>query len=172
VGTIATKPDPSRRHRQFHATFRGKGTHGAYPHLGADPIDGGGRGGHQRAEIRLARDRSDRSCVVTIGKMSAGTAVNVIPDSATIEATVRKRSPSPSRTYAQEARDARMRGIALANNCQLEWTWLEGLPRDDHDPAMADYVATVARATFGPNQFIPVAKSSMGGEDFAYYHPE
>src|SRR6478672_9095274 len=39
VGTVATKPGPLLAATDnFLATFIGKGTHGAYPHLGADPI--------------------------------------------------------------------------------------------------------------------------------------
>ena len=34
---------------------------------------------------------------------------------------------------------------------------------------MADYVAKVARETLGAASFIPVARPSMGGADFAYY---
>ena len=34
---------------------------------------------------------------------------------------------------------------------------------------MADYVATVAKATVGHDRFLPVGRASMGGEDFAYY---
>jgi len=34
---------------------------------------------------------------------------------------------------------------------------------------MADYVAKVARQALGNERFLPVARPSMGGEDFAYY---
>ena len=34
---------------------------------------------------------------------------------------------------------------------------------------MADYVGRIARETLGADRFIPVARPSMGGEDFAYY---
>jgi metal-dependent amidase/aminoacylase/carboxypeptidase family protein len=34
---------------------------------------------------------------------------------------------------------------------------------------MSDYVAKIAREALGENRFIPIAKPSMGGEDFAYY---
>ena len=34
---------------------------------------------------------------------------------------------------------------------------------------MADYVAATARQAFGNDRFIPVARPSMGGEDFSYY---
>ena len=62
-----------------------------------------------------------------------------------------------------------MRGVALANNCQLNFTWDEGYPATINDPVMADYVAGIARKTFGAERFIPVARPSMGGEDFSYY---
>ena len=169
VGTIASKPGALLAATDnFHATFRGKGTHGAYPHLGADPIVAAAEAVTSVQKFVSRETDPTDSCVVTIGKMSAGTAVNVIPESATLEATVRTLTEI-QRAGAQAALERRMRGIALANNCQLEWTWLEGYPATINDPAMADYVATVARATFGPSNFIPIAKSSMGGEDFAYY---
>ena len=62
-----------------------------------------------------------------------------------------------------------MQGIALANNCKLDFRWTEGYPATINDPAMADYVASIARQTFGNERFIPVARPSMGGEDFSYY---
>jgi metal-dependent amidase/aminoacylase/carboxypeptidase family protein len=34
---------------------------------------------------------------------------------------------------------------------------------------MADHVAKVARGILGNTSFIPAARPSMGGEDFAYY---
>ena len=34
---------------------------------------------------------------------------------------------------------------------------------------MADYVVQTARTALGANHFLPVARPSMGGEDFAYY---
>ena len=169
VGTVATKPGPLLAATDnFLATFIGKGTHGAYPHLGADPIVAAAEAVTSVQKFVSRETDPTDPCVVTIGKMSAGTAVNVIPDAATIEATVRTLNDA-QRTHAQKSLERRLRGIALANNCELDWTWLEGYPATINDPAMADYVATVARAALGQSNFIPVAKPSMGGEDFAYY---
>ena len=69
----------------------------------------------------------------------------------------------------REALARRLRGIAMANNCELKFTWNEGYPSTINDPAMAEYVATIARQTLGLDRFVPVARPSMGGEDFAYY---
>jgi metal-dependent amidase/aminoacylase/carboxypeptidase family protein len=34
---------------------------------------------------------------------------------------------------------------------------------------MADFVAKIARQTFGPHRYIPADRPVMGGEDFAFY---
>lgn len=169
VGTIATKPGPLLAATDnFHATFIGKGSHGAYPHLGIDPIVTACEAVLSVQQFVSRETDPTDSCVVTVGKVIAGTAVNVIPDTARIEATVRTLT-AEQRERAKERLERRMRGVALANGCELEWTWRNGYPATVNDPAMADFVAEVARRTFGNDRFVPVARSSMGGEDFSYY---
>jgi amidohydrolase len=106
--------------------------------------------------------------VVTVGQISGGTAVNIIPDRASFSGTARAISAETRRKLSESIR-RRCEGIAAANACQLELEWFEGYPPTINDPAMADYVAGVARDALGENRFIPVARPSMGGEDFAYY---
>ena len=169
VGTIATKPGPLLAATDnFLATFIGKGCHGAYPHLGADPIVAACEAVVSVQQFVSRETDPTDSAVVTIGRMSGGTAVNIIPDRAQIEATVRTLSRE-QRQRAHAALDRRMRGIAMAGGCALEFQWTQGYPPTVNDPKMAEYVANVARKTFGPDRFVPVGKPSMGGEDFAYY---
>ena len=169
VGVVATKPGPLLAATDnFTAIFIGKGTHGAYPHLGADPIVAAAEAVTSLQKTVSRETDPTESCVVTIGLMNGGTAVNIIPDTATIVATVRTLSPQ-QREHAKKSLERRMRGVALANNCQLDFAWTEGYPPTINDPAMADYVAKIARKTFGNDRFLPVARPSMGGEDFAYY---
>jgi amidohydrolase len=169
VGTVATKPGALLAATDnFHATFIGKGCHGAYPHLGADPIVAACEA-VLNVQLFVSRESDPTdSAVVTVGLINGGTAVNVIPDAANIEATVRTLTPQ-QRKIAREALERRCRGVALANKCELKFDWIEGYPATVNDPAMADYVADTARRVLGPDRFIPVAKASMGGEDFAYY---
>jgi metal-dependent amidase/aminoacylase/carboxypeptidase family protein len=51
----------------------------------------------------------------------------------------------------------------------MQFQWFHGYPPTINDPAMADYVARVAKQALGADRFFPVARPSMGGEDFAYY---
>jgi amidohydrolase len=169
VGTVATKPGALLAATDnFHATFVGKGCHGAYPHLGADPITTACEAVMSIQKFVSRETDPTDSAVVTVGTMHAGTAINIIPDAATFGATVRTLAPA-QRKHVREALERRLRGIALANNCELKFTWSDGYPSTINDPAMAEYVATIARQTLGPDRFIPVARPSMGGEDFAYY---
>jgi amidohydrolase len=169
VGTVATKAGALLAATDnFLATFIGKGCHGAYPHLGADPIVAAAEAITSLQKFVSRETDPTESCVVTIGRVNAGTAVNVIPDTASIEATVRTLSTA-QRNHATVALERRMRGIAMANNCELNFRWNDGYPATINDPAMADYVAKVAREALGPDRFLPISKASMGGEDFAYY---
>jgi amidohydrolase len=169
VGAVATKPGPLLAATDnFTARFVGRGVHGAFPHLGRDPIVAA-----CEAVISLQMfvsremDPTD-SAVVTVGKFNAGSATNVIPDVAAVEGTARTLTPQ-SRKAIAAAVERRCAGVAAANGCRLEFQWCEGYPPTVNDPAMADYVAKVARQTVGPDRFFPVARPSMGGEDFAYY---
>jgi amidohydrolase len=169
VGTIATKGGPLLAATDnFHATFIGRGCHGAYPHLGHDPIITACEAVVSVQQFVSRETDPTDSCVVTVGKMMGGTAVNIIPDTATIQATVRTLTRE-QRAKAQSGLERRMRGIALAGGCELKWQWNDGYPATINDPAMADYVAATARQTFGNDRFIPIGKPSMGGEDFSYY---
>jgi hippurate hydrolase len=103
-----------------------------------------------------------------VGKFNAGTATNVIPDTAQIEGTVRTLG-QPTRDLAKAAVHRRCYGIATANRCTVDFQWIEGYPATVNDPAMADFVAATARKTFGEKRFFPITRPFMGGEDFAYY---
>jgi amidohydrolase len=169
VGTVASKPGVLLAATDgFKATFVGRGCHGAYPHFGRDPIVTA-----CEAVLNLQQfvsrelDPTD-SAVVTVGVIRAGTATNVIPDRATIEGTARTIT-AQSRKAIRESIQRRCAGIASANDCQLEFTWIDGYPATVNDPAMADFVARVAKETLGTDRYLPVPRPSMGGEDFAYY---
>jgi amidohydrolase len=169
VGTVATKPGPLLASTDnFIVTFIGRGCHGAFPHLGRDPIVTA-----CEAVVNLQQfvsrelDPTD-AAVVTVGMIQSGTAVNVIPDTATIRGTARALNAA-TRQALSEAIQRRCAGIASANGCELRFEWNEGYPMTVNDPAAADYVAAVARETVGADRFMPVARASMGGEDFAYY---
>jgi hippurate hydrolase len=166
---VATKPGVLLAATDvFSATFTGRGCHGAYPHLGTDPIVAAAEAVLNLQQFVSREFDPTDSAVVTVGKFHSGTAVNIIPDTAVIEGTARTLSP-PARKQIRAGLERRCAGIAAANACELRFDWIEGYPPTVNDPAMADYVAATARAALGPDRFLPASKPSMGGEDFAYY---
>lgn len=169
VGTVATKPGPLLAATDnFTATFTGRGCHGAYPHMGRDPIVTACEAVLNLQQIASREVDPTDSVVVTVGQIHAGTAANVIPDTATIIGTSRTLHAG-MRKAVHAAIRRKCESIAAANECSLNFSWVQGYPSTVNDPAMADYVARVAREAMGADRFLPVARPSMGGEDFAYY---
>lgn len=169
VGVVSTRPGPLLAATDtFTATFIGRGCHGAFPHLGRDPIVTAAE-----AVINLQQfvsremDPTD-SAVVTVGKIHGGTATNIIPDRVTIEGTLRTLTRE-SRQAIRAAVQRRCAGIAAANDCELNFILEPGYPSTINDPTMAAYVERIARGALGDQRYIPAARPVMGGEDFAYY---
>jgi amidohydrolase len=169
VGLVATKGGPILATTDnFTATFHGRGCHGAFPHLGRDPIVAACEAVVSLQHVVSREMDPTEPGVVTVGMVHAGTAVNVIPDVATISGTARALNEE-SRALLEEAIRRRVAAVGAAHDCRVEFEWVEGYPATVNDHRMAEYVAGVAREVLGENRFVPVARPAMGGEDFAYY---
>lgn len=73
----------------FKITIKGKGSHGAYPHVGVDPINIGVHV-HLALQELIARESDpSKACVLTVGQFKAGTAANIIPEQAVLQGTIR-----------------------------------------------------------------------------------
>ncbi|HEX4125602.1 MAG TPA: M20 family metallopeptidase, partial [Tepidisphaeraceae bacterium] len=169
IGTVSTRPGELLAATDtFTATFIGKGCHGAFPHLGVDPIVTAAEAVLNVQQFVSREFDPTDSAVVTIGQFNAGTATNVIPDEATIAGTARTLSDA-ARIEIRRSIERRFTGIASANRCKLEFDWQVGYPPTVNDPAHADIVAAAAKAALGSSSFLPAARPVMGGEDFAYY---
>ena len=73
----------------FHIEIKGKGAHGAYPQNSIDPIN---IAAHVYLALQsiIAREVDpSKACLMTVGKFQAGTAANIIPDTAVLEGTIR-----------------------------------------------------------------------------------
>lgn len=73
----------------FKITITGKGAHGAYPHNSIDPINIGVHV-YLALEALIAREADpNKACVMTVGNFSAGSAANIIPETAVLQGTIR-----------------------------------------------------------------------------------
>ena len=79
---------------EFKITIHGKGTHGAYPHQGIDPINIGVHIHLALQELISRKANPQDIYTLTIGKFNAGSAANIIPESAILQGTLRTNNVS------------------------------------------------------------------------------
>jgi amidohydrolase len=169
LGTIATRPGPLLAATDdFTVRVRGVGGHAAYPHLAADPIVAAA---HTVTALQTIASRNvgpTDSVIVTIGRISGGTANNVIPTSVEFIGTVRTLR-AETRRLARERFYRIVEQTASAFGCRAEIEWEEGYPVTHNDPALTEHFLSVAREAFGHDSVTLVEHPSLGGEDFSYY---
>ena len=89
VGTLAYGTVTATSVYGFKITITGKGTHGAMPHNGIDPINVGVQI-YQGLQQLIARECDPAEAVtLTIGQFNAGTVNNIIPETAVLQGTLR-----------------------------------------------------------------------------------
>jgi amidohydrolase len=167
AGEVAISPGPATAAADtFRIVVHGVGGHAAKPQTAVDPIV-------VAAQIVVALQTlvsreidPFEPAVVTVGKLQAGTATNIIPDHAVIEGTVR--------TYAPAVRDHLERrivelasGLAQAMRARAEAVYLRGYPAMRNDPELSALARQVAVELLGPDRVFD-REPIMAGEDFAF----
>jgi len=145
----------------------GQGGHAASPHVTRDPILAAG---HLITQIHAIVSRNINpldSAVITIGKVSGGTAFNIIPDKVEMLGTVRSLTPQV-REELKLRIEKITEGIARSFGIDYRLDYRYGYPVLVNDPEMSRLVALACGQGIGKEN-VEVLKPSMGGEDFAYY---
>ena len=100
----------------FKITIKGKGSHGAYPHVGVDPINIGVHV-HLALQELIARESDpSKACVLTVGQFKAGTAANIIPEQAVLQGTIRTNDNEAKRKTCEKNE-----GSGEKNGRGLQW---------------------------------------------------
>ncbi len=169
LGVVSTRPGPLMANTVcFEITFTGRGCHGAFPHLGVDPVVAACEAVLNLQQCVSREFDPTEPAVVTVGMVNAGSAVNIIPDEARIAGTARSLG-EPQRAKLRASIERRCRAVAAAQGCTLKVDWDEGYPATINDETMAEHFANVARAALGRGKYVLAPRPGMGGEDFAYY---
>jgi hippurate hydrolase len=151
---------------QLHVTVRGKGGHGSSPHTTVDPVP-------VVAELVLAlQTYATRKInvfdpvVITVTQLAAGSAVNVIPNTAKLGATVRTLS---NETFDQLSRELPVlaEGIASAYGCTVDVDFSRQYPVTINDDARTAETSEVLGELFGAERVQPLETPLMGSEDFS-----
>lgn len=152
----------------------GVGTHGAYPHLGVDPIV------VASAIVMNLQTLPSRSinplegAIVTVGSFHGGIKHNIISDRVDLQLTVRSDNPE-TRTALLDGIDRVARGTAQALGVPEDKlptvvrSPTENTPPTINDAATAQRVRDVLSASLEPGTIADQVRTGMGAEDFAYF---
>ena len=162
AGPIAAAAD------SFRITLTGRGAHGARPHESADPVLGAGLLIVALQGIVSRRVNPSIPAVLTVSTMQAGSAPNVIPESATIGGTLRAVDPATRSLLADEMRRV-AHGIAAAHDLVADVHIALGPPPIVNPARQAAWAHQAAVSLLGADAVVPLGITNMGGEDFAYY---
>jgi amidohydrolase len=171
AGTVAALAGPINAAAEvFKLEVRGKGGHGAYPHLCVDAAMIGAQVLVALHAIVAREVKPTDSAVITIGKIQAGTAPNVIPEVCYLEGTVRTFDKELRQRLARRVEEVAA-GVAKAmrGECKCDYTF--GYPPVINETAMTELILDVAKGVVGSERIVE-REAAMGGEDFAYFLEE
>lgn len=151
----------------FTLVIHGKGTHGAMPHLGVDPVVAGAAVVNALQTVVSRNVAPGEMAVVTVGKFQAGTAPNIISDRAELAGTVRTVTDSTRRIAAARVRTI-VDDVVKAYGATYTLDYETGPPAIENDPALVALARASAVKALGAGQVFDAPRMSAS-EDFARY---
>ncbi|MEO8503964.1 MAG: amidohydrolase [Acidobacteriota bacterium] len=155
---------------QFVITIKGKQSHGAYPHLGIDPIVIGAQAVEALQTIRSRNLPATEPSVVTVGIFRGGERFNIIPAEVHLEGTVRTYSVAARDTVQRRMREI-LEGVTHAGGGTFELEYNENAPVTVNDPKLFDRMRSSLDRTLGKVNVVD-SPATMGGEDYGYFSRE
>ncbi len=168
VGQFAIKDGPCfASSNEFVITIRGKGCHGAMPHLGIDPVPVACQLVQAFQTILTRNMRPVETGVISVTMIEAGEATNVIPDAVTMQGTVR--------TFTNDTLDlieTRMRDlthhVCAAFGATADFEFSRNYPPTINHPVETAFVREVMAEVVGAAN-VQAFEPTMGAEDFSFF---
>lgn len=150
----------------FRINIKGKGSHGAYPHAGIDPINIGVHI-HLALQELIAREADpNAACVLTIGKFQGGAAANIIPDTAVLEGTLRTNNAKERKKLVARIKEvAELTAAVYGGSAQIES--LSSVPPLVCDETLTEEIIGYMREMSIPGFAEYPGVSASASEDFA-----
>ncbi|MFD1554962.1 M20 aminoacylase family protein [Paraburkholderia silviterrae] len=144
----------------------GQGGHGAMPHRAADPVVAAASIVMALQSIVSRNVDPQQTAVVTVGALVAGSANNVIPDSARLELSVRALDRD-----VRDLLESRIRSLVSAQaesfGVRAEITYKRDYPVLVNSAYETEFARQVGIELAGPDNVTPQGAALTGSEDFA-----
>jgi amidohydrolase len=172
LGTVGVRPGALMAAVElFRCSIFGKGGHGAIPHQTVDSLVVAAQIVSALQTIVSRNINPLDSAVVTVGELHAGTAVNVIADTAKMGGTVRYFNPDLA-GFFKERIEKIIAGICQSHGANYDLDYIHLYPPVINDAQIAALVRSVAEEVIE----IPIGVFSecqtMGGEDMSFFLQE
>lgn len=152
-------------------TVHGVGGHGAYPHGTVDPVVAAAQIITALQTIVSRRLNPLDRAVVTVGSVHAGSKHNIIPETATLQLTVRSFTDEVRKEVLDSIRRIAIhtaRAMGCPKDPEVVVRSDEFTPASYNDPELTATAAEVFRQLLGEKQ-VAERPPSMGGEDFGRF---
>jgi len=169
VGEIAAPDGPVNASTdEFTIVMTGPGGHAARPHESADPVVALGFLITELQSIVARRVPPHEPAVLTVGRVDAGVAANVLAEHARLDGTLRAVAPDVRRILIDGLR-AVASGVGLAHGVDVTVDVRAGTPAVVNLPRPTAIARRAAAAVVGVDGVRTDPLRNMGGEDFGFY---
>jgi len=152
----------------FKCHLQGKGGHGAMPHQTIDAVVLSAQIVNTLQTIVARNIDPTQSAVVTVGELKAGSAMNVIADSAYLSGTVRYFN-TDLENYMGQRVEAIIAGICQSHGASYDLNYWRMYPPVINDARVTDLVRSVAQTVVEtPTGVVPECQT-MGSEDMSFF---
>lgn len=151
----------------LHVTMHGKGGHSSRPEDSTDPIRPLMEFGQALYSMITGSFSVFDPIVAEVTQLEAGNAVNIIPATAKLGASVRTLSAESTTKFPVLATQL-AQSIAAAHGCTAEVVWNEQYPVTINDARETEFVAATLKDTFGAERYVQAPDPVMGSEDFSF----
>lgn len=166
TGFVSTKAGPLMASSDsFTVRVVGKGGHGSEPFRTLDPVPAACEIVQALQAMVTRRINVFNPSVLTVTRLRAGTAFNVIPEHAEIGGTIRAISETTRKMVHDGIRRV-AEGIAAAHDLDVEVDINIGYDVTVNDNDHAQHAARLVKTVAGADRFIELPTPVMGAEDF------
>jgi hippurate hydrolase len=153
---------------RFYITITGKGGHGARPHEAIDAVVIAALLITVLQTLVSRQTNPVHPSVITVGKIEAGTAANVIAESAKLEGTIRTTFPD-TRDHIHKGIRRMVEAMGELHAAEVQLELSQGYPPVINTDGEVELVRDCVRGLYGPDALRTSPHPSMGSEDFSYY---
>ena len=152
----------------FTVKIKGKGTHGAYPANGIDPIVITSYVITALQTLISRELNGTDSAVITIGRINGGKVYNVIPNEVEFEGSLRCLDKNIRKNFEKRIKYI-ISNTARAMRGESEIEYIHGIPLLSNNKKITKSLIKSAEKIIGTENIIELKEPTMGSEDVSYF---